>query len=712
VEFNDGRNILSGAIMSIRRSLDRRFTCTLAFGAFCFALGLGACTRTPPAANADGAAVPAAVENGSAAANAGEMSTHFAGVMPRGLTTVGAATLGDALYLVGGYYGSPHDYSKEFQSGVVSRLSLSTGVWEDLPGVEPIQSPAVIGDGKYLYKLGGLRTLNAAGQPTQLRSVADAARFDTTQNRWEPLPALPEPRSSTYAVVVGKTLYVVGGWKLDGGMYDNTWSETMVTADLSAPTFAWTSVKMPFQIRAHGLTAFGTKIYVVGGLAPESSTDAVHVFDTTTGQWSDGPALPTDNMTARSAVYQDRLYANGADGKIYRLSEDAAKWENVGAVRFARLFHEMVPSPRGPLVLAGIPNNNRGGRIRVIERLSDELAPAGLVMNLASEGPAKNRQGAFLWSQQLFLFGGNNSLGQHDFAADNFVKNATRLDLGALEWRPVPEFPAARQSMQALVTGKDGESALVLGGFGFAGNTLSTHAEVWRHDILKKEWVPAADKALPEGRSQFGVAEWKDAVWVFGGMNFDGSREQDDQIRHTTQILRLDLTKPDGKFEDAGVALKEPRRAFAGSVLEGKYYLVGGLRENFQMVQSCEVLDLEAKTSAALPCPPEHRLGAELVAVGGKLYLVGGSVAQGAGAREHTKRIEVFDPKSQSWSTLAASVPLDTTEQLRAFVYQDQILLFSAQQKDARAQVALLDPRALDAGRQDFVTADVPKPLQ
>ena len=44
-----------------------------------------------------------------------------------------------------------------------------------------------------------------------------------------------------------------------------------------------------------------------------------------------------------------------------------------------------------------------------------------------------------------------------------------RLDLGALEWRQLPDFPAARQSMQALVVGKDDDRALVLGGFGFSG---------------------------------------------------------------------------------------------------------------------------------------------------------------------------------------------------------------------------------------------------
>ncbi len=680
----------------------------LALGASAW-LALGACTQTPPAASADQATGTGAAEGEHAS---GQLRSHFAGVMPRGLTTVGAATLGDALYLVGGYFGSPHDYSKEFQSGAVSRLQLSTGVWEDLPGVEPIQSPAVVGDGKYLYELGGLKTLNAAGQPTQLRSVADAARFDPAQNRWEPLPSLPEPRSSHQAVVVGHTLYVVGGWGLEGGMNDNTWRDTMLTADLSQPTLTWNSIKMPFRVRAQGLVAHSGKLYVLGGLAPEGSTDAVHRYDIEKGEWSDGPALPDDNMTARGAVWKGQLYANGADGNVYRLTADEKQWERAGATQYSRLFHEMVPSERGPLVLAGIPDNNRGGRIRVIERLSDEPTPAGLIMTLASGSPAKNRQGAFMWSQQLFLFGGNDSLGQHDFEKKNFVTDATRLDLGALEWRPVPAFPAARQSMQALVVGKDEEAALAVGGFGFNGDVLSTSAEVYRHDIMKREWTYLDDKKLPEGRSQFGMVQWHDALWIFGGMSYDASREQEDQIRHTTQILRLDVTRPDAKFEDAGMALAEPRRAFAGAVLDDTYYLVGGLRENFQGVQTCEAIDLQAKQSRPLPCPTEHRLGAELVALAGKLYLVGGSTPAADGNRQHTKVIEAFDPQSNTWAPLAAPVPFDTSEQLRAFAYEDKLLLYTAQRADDSVQVALLDPLALAQGRQDYVRVNVAKPAQ
>jgi hypothetical protein len=470
---------------------------------------------------------------------------------------------------------------------------------------------------------------------------------------------------------------------------------------------------MPFQIRAHGLVPHKGKIYVLGGIAPEGSTDAVHRYDIASGQWSDGPSFPQENITARGADYKGQLIVNGADGVIYRLSADETQWERAGNVSIPRLFHEIVPSEHGPLMLAGIPDNNRGGRLRVIERISDEPGPAGVIMNVASESPAKNRQGVFLWSQQLFAFGGNNSLGQHDFEKTNFVNNGVRFDLGALEWKPVPELPAARQSMQALVYGKEEEAALMIGGFGFGKEVLSSHADVFRYDIPKKEWALAPEKALPpEGRSQFGLATWKDTAYVVGGLSFDGKREQQDQIKHSAQILKLDLSRDGAKFEDAGFALSTPRRAFAGASIEGTYFVVGGLSDNFQPVASCESLDLEAKRSQPLPCPSENRLGAEMVAIGAKLYLIGGSVATAGGQRETTSAIDRFDPATAQWTRLPSPQPLDTAEQVRAFNFKDQILLYSAQRSDATVQIALLDPEALAAGRQNYARVNVQKPVK
>jgi hypothetical protein len=194
-------------------------------------------------------------------------------------------------------------------------------------------------------------------------------------------------------------------------------------------------------------------------------------------------------------------------------------------------------------------------------------------------------------------------------------------------------------------------------------------------------------------------------------MSFDAAREKEDQIRYTRRIIKLDLRQPGLAFEDTGIALAESRRAFGGALLNGNYFLVGGLKEGFAPATSCEAIDLSAKQSRSMPCPGQHRLGAELVAVAGKLYLVGGSVAATGPEREASRTIEVYDPASQRWSILPGAVPLDSVDQLRAFAFKDQLLLYTAQQSAGHVNVALLDPAALAAGRQDFVRMNAAKPV-
>lgn len=684
-------------------ALSVAFGC-VAFGCVGFGCASGTQNTPPPVLSAPVASDPPAAGTSSPAA----LTTHFEALMPRGLTTMGTATLGDALYIVGGFFGTPHQYSKEFQSGSVNRLSLSTGAWEDLPGVEPIQSPALVGDGRYIYKLGGMAAMNQADQPTDMRSLVSAARFDVQAKRWEPLTDLPERRSSHQAVVAGRTLFVLGGWELAGGMYDSTWRTTMLSADLDRDALEWKSTAVPFQIRAFGLVAHGNKLYALGGLTPEGSTDTVQVYDVSSQTWSEGPALPKGNMTIRGAVWRDQVYANGGDGNIYRLSGDGTEWTNVGALQFGRLFHEIVPSEKGPLVIGGVPSNGGGARVRLIERISDEERSAGTIWTLPAESAAKNRQGIFLSGQQLYVFGGNNSLEQHDFATQNFVSTARRLDLGALEWRALPDFPAARQSMQALATGEAGEArGLVIGGFGFSGAHLSAQKDVFSYDADKKTWA-RLESSLPEARSQFGLAQWNNAAWLFGGLNFDAERGEKDQFRLATQVLKLDLAHPEAGFKDVEVALKEPRRAFAGALFEDRYYLTGGLKDDFNSVTTCEAIDLKALKGTSIACPSEHRLGGELVAIKGRLFLVGGSTAGANGDRAPTAKVEVYEPATDSWSTLQAPLPLDSTGHLRAFAFRDQLLLYTAQRADGNVQVALLDIEALAKGNQSYKRMSLP----
>ena len=54
-----------------------------------------------------------------------------------------------------------------------------------------------------VYRVGGMESRNAPGAPADNHSVVGCARFDTARRAWEPLPDLPEGRSSTNALESG-----------------------------------------------------------------------------------------------------------------------------------------------------------------------------------------------------------------------------------------------------------------------------------------------------------------------------------------------------------------------------------------------------------------------------------------------------------------------------------------------------------------------------
>jgi hypothetical protein len=110
-----------------------------------------------------------------------------------------------------------------------------------------------------------------------------------------------------------------------------------------------------------------------------------------------------------------------------------------------------------------------------------------------------------------------------------------------------------------------------------------------------------------------------------------------------------------------------------------------------------------------MTCPSTHRLGGQLVPIGDKLYLVGGSVVpDGGGDRVPSTRIEAYDPSTGRWATLSEQLPFDEPKQLQAFVYHNHLLLYTANRSTPTVQVALIDPSALGKGKAEYVSIAVP----
>lgn len=278
--------------------------------------------------------------------------------LPERVTSFAAASHDGWLYVFGGHRGERHDYNAAMVSGSFHRLRLAEGrTWERLPAASPVQGAPLVAHGRHLYRTGGMAARNRPGEKPDLFSRAEVLRYDPARGRWEELPPLPEPRSSHDAVVLGEKLYVGGGWSLLGGTNPAVWPDHGLVLDLRRPQAGWQKFSQPFRRRALALAALDTRVVFIGGMDSDNQpTGAVEIYDTATGQWTQGPDLPAGKFKgfACTAIAQaGRIYANAFQGDLLRLSPDAQSWEIVGRLNTPRMAHRLVTAGRHQLVALG-----------------------------------------------------------------------------------------------------------------------------------------------------------------------------------------------------------------------------------------------------------------------------------------------------------------------------------------------------------------------
>ena len=615
--------------------------------------------------------------------------------IPRATTSFGTCTDNGWLYIMGGYSGKPHDYHRDGQSSDFYRMNLyDLSHVEKLKNKQGMQScPLEAWNGK-IIRTGGLVATNAPSEDAHLVSLRSVWAFDTERKMWSSLPDMPAGRSSHDTAIIDSTLYVIGGWNLDADNDRREWYSDIWMLDLENPEAGWSSIEAPSERRALASVAIDEKIMVIGGMSSNRGpSNTVALYDPKTNIWSEGPAFPNQAFGVAADVANGKVIASASNGVVFAWTPGDEEWKEVGAMTYPRFFHQMAADHNGDvLVIGGI---SRGMRPSVVEKLPLQTLDAASAIvkhwKIPSPSLAKNRQAFFIRDGWVYVFGGNNSTGQHDFAEDNFVAEGYKLNLATMTWKPCAEYPMPRQSIQTLMS-EDMKTGFSLGGFGYEDDSAVTHAEGCTYDFSNNSWEVSGPH-LPVSRSQFGLARSGDSVWVFGGLDYDPSREKGDQFRHLKSVMRATPDAKDNEFQDTGITIPNTRRAFSGVSVNGKYFMIGGMTDDFQLVDPCDVFDFESQTWSEITPPPRTRLSPEAVVIGNHIFVTGGMSPKIDGdGLEPNKSLDMYDISSDTWKTVVEEIPF-SLRHITMMPYRGQLLIFSSHESNANmAHVVLINP--------------------
>ena len=123
-----------------------------------------------------------------------------------------------------------------------------------------------------------------------------------------------------------------------------------------------------------------------------------------------------------------------------------------------------------------------------------------------------------------------------------------------------------------------------------------------------------------------------------------------------------------------------------------RYVMVGGMREGFQLLESCTAFDFISRTFGDFVCPDRPRLSPRLVSLGDRLYLAGGSSRPAPESDlEPNRALEVYDPDRGRWSVLVDELPIEP-KHMQMLAYRDRLLLWSTHNEAGELHLVVIDP--------------------
>jgi N-acetylneuraminic acid mutarotase len=212
---------------------------------------------------------------------------------------------------------------------------------------------------------------------------------------------------------------------------------------------------------------------------------------------------------------------------------------------------------------------------------------------------------------------------------------------------PYPDLPELVTSFGAATL--DGSLYL------FGGHTGGAHAYSFKEQGHQLHRLPLDGKSqwetVAEGPHLQGLAlvAYKDTLYRIGGLTAKNAEGEEQDLWSQSEVAAFDLQ---AKSWQQMPSLPEPRSSFDAAVLEGVIYVVGGWNlqgaGETQWPKTAWKLDLTQNKPdwQPVPKPPFQRRALSVAAFDGKIFAIGGMQEDGG----PTTRVDVFDPRSQTWS--------------------------------------------------------------
>jgi N-acetylneuraminic acid mutarotase len=246
------------------------------------------------------AVVYAATGDGDDAPGRSENSWAALAPSPLQRTEVGAARVGDRIYVVGGFISTGGTTSK------MARYDISEDRWRRVRSLPiAVNHAGVTALGGKVYVLGGNLGAVSGREPKSSRLYAYSPR----RNSWRRLPDAPSERAALGIAAIGDRLYAAGG-------YDETDDQLRTLEIYDVSKRRWRAgPPMPTGRNHVGAAALGGMLVVTGGRPGEvnGSLMTVERYDPGSRRWSALPPMVTARSGHAAVVTDGRLVVFGGE---------------------------------------------------------------------------------------------------------------------------------------------------------------------------------------------------------------------------------------------------------------------------------------------------------------------------------------------------------------------------------------------------------------